>query len=120
MAKKWFEELPEDTFYSESEKIYMAALKAVKAGLAKGYDFESASSTVDIQDKQLRQTVLDDVLKVIIAEEHFTKKIPLDQISTALNLPMERLEKARAEMLEDVENSAVTAYYNNIEKGTEH
>ena len=84
MAEKWFDELPEDAFSSESEKVYMAALKAVKAGLTKGYDFDSASATVDIQDEQLRQTVLDDVLKVIIAEEHFTKKIPLDQINAAI------------------------------------
>jgi len=120
MAEKWFDELPEDAFSSESEKVYMAALKAVKAGMTKGYDFDSASATVDIQDEQLRQTVLDDVLKVIIAEEHFTKKIPLDQISRTLNLPLERLEKARVEMLEDVENSEITAFHDDIKKGTEH
>jgi hypothetical protein len=120
MAEKWYEDLPDDAFLAEVDKIYMEALAKVKAGLAKGFDFESAGATVTIKDEQLRQSVLDDILKVIIAEEHFAKRAPLAQISQTLNLPLERLEKARAEMLEDVENSAVDAFYNNIEKGTEH
>jgi len=120
MAEKWSDELPDDAFLSEAEKTYMNALAKIKEGLAKGFDFVSASSAVIIDDETLRQAVFDDVLKVIIAEEHFIKKIPLEQISQKLNLPIDRLEKARAEMLEDVEESAVSSKFNNIERGTEH
>ncbi len=120
MTEKWFDELPDDGYLSEAEKTYMHALAKIRQGLAKGFDFNSASTAVMIDDESLRQAVLDDVLKVIIAEEHFVKKVPFEQISRQLNLPMDRLEKARTEMLEDVEKSAVNARHSNIEKETEH
>ena len=119
MAEKWSDELPDDFFLSEEEKVYMNALVQMKASLAKGLDFETASAVVSIADEALKRQVLDDVLKVIIAEEHFVKNSPLDQISRQLNLPIDRLEKARAEMLEDVEKSTLSSLYT-TEKGTEH
>jgi len=120
MTEKWSDELPEDAFLSEAERTYMNALAKIREGLAKGFDFNSACTTVRIDDESLRQAVFDDVLKVIIAEEHFIRKIPLEEISRKLNLPIDRLEKARAEMLEDVEKSSISAFYNDGEKGTEH
>lgn len=120
MAEKWSDEQPDDVFLSEDEKTYMNALVKIKQGLAKGFDFESASAAVMIDDEPLRQAVFDDVLKVIIAEEHFMKAVPLEQISRQLNLPIDRLEKANSEMLEDVEETTVKALYKDVEKGTEH
>lgn len=120
MAEKWSDELPDDALLSEAEKIYMNALAKIREGLAKGFDFVSASASVIIDDDALRQIVLDDVLKVIIAEEHFIKMVPLEQISKKLNLPIDRLESATSEMLEDVENTTMNALYKDIEKGTEH
>jgi len=120
MAEKWSDKLPDDAFLSEAEKIYMHALATIKEGLAKGFDFNSACASVRIDNESFRNTVLDDVLKVIIAEEHFVKMVPLEQIGQRLNLPMDRLEKAQAEMLEDVEETTVNAMHKEIEKGTEH
>ncbi|NJD56600.1 MAG: hypothetical protein FIA94_09380 [Nitrospirae bacterium] len=115
MTEKWFDDMPD-----EGEKIYMEALAIVKAGLAKGLDFESACALVNIKDKALQDTVLDDVLKVIIAEEHFANNVPLEQVSRRLNLPIERMERARKEMFEDIEESAVDSFYKNTDHGTEH
>lgn len=120
MAEKWSDGLPDDAFLSESEKTYMHALAKIREGLAKGFDFTSASTAVSIEDTSLKQEVLDDVLKVLIAEEHFVKKVPLEQLGRKLNLPADRLEKARAEMLEDIEKSSLNAFYRESEKGTEH
>ena len=120
MSEKWSDELPDDAFVSEAEKVYKNALATIKEGLSKGFDFMSASTGVRIDNESLRQAVLDDVLKVIIAEEYFVMQVPLEQVSQKLNLPLDRLEKARSEMLEDVEKSTVNALYNNIERGTEH
>jgi len=120
MAEKWFDELPNDGFLSEAEKTYMQALEKIREGLAKGFDFMSASASVVIDDDSLKQAVLDDVLKVLIAEEHFVKKVPLEDLGRKLNLPLDRLEKARTEMLEDIEKSSLNAFYSESEKGTEH
>ena len=118
MSEKWSDGLPDDALLSD-EETYMHALAKIKEGLSKGFDYVSACATVMIDDEALRQTVFDDVLKVIIAEEHFVKKVPLDQIGQKLNLPIGRLEKACAEMLEDVEKTTLDSLYSS-EKGTEH
>ncbi len=120
MAEKWFDDMSDDTISPEDEKIYVEALATVKAGLTKGFDFDTASALVDIKDNNLRVAVLDDVLKVIIAEEHFAKNVSLEQISEKLHLTIERIEKARKEMFEDVERSTVDRFYRNGEHGTEH
>jgi len=104
----------------EGKTMYMAALAIVKAGLAKGMDFETAGGMIAIEDKTLREVVLDDVLKVIIAEEHFAKNVPLEQVSRKLNLPIERTEKAREEMFEDIEKSAIDSFYTSSGNGTAH
>lgn len=120
MSEKWSDELPDDAFLSEAEKTYMNALTKIKEGLAKGFDFNSACASVRIDNETLRNAVLDDVLKVIIAEEHFVKMVTLEQIGKRLNLPMDRLERAQAEMLEDIEETTINAMHKEIEKGTEH
>ncbi|MBI5076670.1 MAG: hypothetical protein HZB62_16100 [Nitrospirae bacterium] len=109
MTEKWSDELPDDAFLSQAEKTYMHALAKIREGLAKGFDFVSASASVNIDDPSLKQIVLDDVLKVIIAEDHFIRQIPLEEISRKLTMPIDRLEKARAEMLEDVEETTIKA-----------
>ncbi len=111
--------MPHNEFSPEDDAIYMEALAQVKAGLYKGLDFETAGAMISIRDKNLRETVLDDVLKVIIAEEHFAANIPLEQISRKLNVSIERIEKALKEMFEDVERSAVDTFYKDTEHGTE-
>ncbi len=120
MTEKWSDDLPDDVFSSEAERTYMSALAKIREGLAKGFDFNSASTSVMISNESLRHAVLDDVLKVIIAEEHFMKGIPVEQVAQKLNLPLERLEKAMTEMLEDVEETTINTFHNNVEKGTEH
>ncbi len=120
MAERWDDDLASDALQSDDDKVYMEALAKVKAGLAKGFDFESASALIDIKDRALREAVLDDVLKVVIAEEHFARKVPIEQISKTLNLPEERVLKARAEMFDDVERSSVNSLYKKMGNGTEH
>ncbi len=119
MAEKWSDDLPDDAFLSEEDRIYMQALATIKVGLAKGFDFTGASAAITIEDEARRQSVLDDVLKVILAEEHFMKKTPLAEISRKLNLPEERIDKAVAEMLEDIEKSPISPLHISGE-GTVH
>jgi hypothetical protein len=111
MAEKWYEGLSEDAFKSEEDKAYEGAFAKIREDLARGLDFDAACSGVNVPDENLRKNIMDDMLKVLIAEEHFLRKIPLEDLSRKLNLPVERIETAKAEMLEDVEKSAVDALH---------
>lgn len=120
MSETWYDELPEGAPLSETDKIYVRSLAKIREGIMKGLDFETACAALEIADEKLKGHIVDDVLKVFIAEGHFAKGIPLEELGKALGLPLERLEKARAEMFEDIENTAINAYHTNTEKGTEH
>jgi len=117
MAEKWYEGLPEDVFKTETDKAYEDAVKKIKDGLARGLDFDSACAEIEIEGGELRKSIIDDMLKVLIAEEHFTKNISLDEMSKTLKIPVERLESAKSSMLEDVKNDSIKAFYKSLRPG---
>ena len=117
MAEKWFDALPDDAFITETDMAYEKAISRIREGLEKGLDFDRACASVEVKNEELKRRIIDDMLKVIIAEEHYNKNIPLDKLSAALKTPLERLESAKAEMLEDVKNSSIKAFYKALKPG---
>jgi len=117
MAEKWYEGLPDDAFLTETDVAYEKAISQIREGLEKGLDFDSACASIEVKNEELKRRIIDDMLKVIIAEEHYNKNIPLDKLSDALKVPVDRLESAKAEMLEDVKNSSIKAFYKALKPG---
>ena len=117
MAEKWYEGLPDDAFLTETDKVYEKAVFKIREGLEKGLDFNSASAAIEVEDKELKKRIIDDMLKVIIAEEHYNKNVPLDKLAAALKVSVDRLETAKREMLEDVKESSIKAFYKGLKPG---
>lgn len=117
MAEKWYEGLPEDVFKTETNKAYEQAVAKIRDGLARGLDFDSACAAIDVEDEKLRKSIIDDMLKVLIAEEHFDKGIPIDEMAKRLKISSVRLESAKIEMLEDVKDASVKAFYKGPRSG---
>jgi len=117
MAEKWYEGLPEDAFKKETDKAYEEAAAEIRKGLDKGLDFDAACAAIHVEDEELRTHIIDDMLKVLVAEEHFTKDIPLDELGKRLNVSLERLESAKAGMLEEVKNTSIKAFYKSLGHG---
>ncbi len=117
MAEKWYEGLPDDAFKTENAKMYEKAEAIIREKLAQGLDFDSACAAVSMTDEELRKNIIDDILKVLIAEEHFTKGISLDEMARKLGIAVGRLEKAKAEMMEDVKDASVRAFYRGLGHG---
>ncbi len=104
--QKWYEglETPEERLYEES-------VGKVRDGVLKqGLSFDEAGALLGIEDAELRAAVLDDALKVLVAELHFAGKKPLKEVAGRLKLPVERLDKAEKEMLEDVKKAAIEKF----------
>ena len=74
MAEKWYEGLPDDAFKTDTAKIYEKAEAIIREKLDQGLDFDSACAAVSVEDEELRKSIIDDMLKVLIGEEHFTKR----------------------------------------------
>ena len=117
MAEKWYEGLPDDALKSETAKIYEKAEALIREKLAQGLDFDSACAAVAVADEELKRSIVDDILKVLIAEEHFTKGVSIDEMAKKLDIEVGRLEKAKAEMMEDVKDASIRAFYRGLGHG---
>lgn len=117
MNEKWYDGLPDDIFKTETDKTYERAVEKIRDGLSRGLDFDSACKDVDVEDSGLRKQIIDDMLKVLIAEEHFTRNVPLDEMAKKLGVSPERLETAKKEMLEDVKNESIKEFYKGLGSG---
>lgn len=117
MAEKWYEGLPDDAFKTETAKIYEQAEATIREKLDQGLDFDGACAAVTVEDEELRKSIIDDMLKVLIGEEHFTKGVSLDDMAKKLGIEVGRLEKAKAEMMEDVKEASVKAFYRGLGQG---
>jgi len=117
MAEKWYDGLPQDAFVSETDKAYKDAEEKIREGIEKGLDFDAACARIDIGDEALRKNIIDDMLKVFIAEEHFGKDVPLEDLAAKLKVSVERLETAKLSMIEDVKNTSIKAFYKSLKTG---
>ena len=117
MAEKWYDALPDDAFLNKTDIAHEKAVAKIREGLDRGLGFDSACAEIEAESEGLKRQIIDDMLKVLIAEEHFNKNISLDDLATKLKISPERLETARAEMLEDVKNSSIKAFYKGLKPG---
>jgi hypothetical protein len=103
--KTWYEETA-----SEEDRLYDESVEKVLTGVRGSLTFEQAAGLIEVKEASIRAAILDDALKVLLAEMHFAGKKPLKEVAQALGLPIKRLEKARAEMLREVEQAAIEKY----------
>jgi hypothetical protein len=97
-------------FTDEESRIHHAGFKIIHDGLAAGLDFDTACTGLKVIDPEMRRVIIDDYLKLAIAEAHFQDKHPLEDVATHLRCPIERLETARSEMMAEVREVAVEQY----------
>ncbi len=93
-------------FTEEEGRIYTKGIEMIRATISDGVKFDIACDTVTIEDSEMKGLVIDDALKIEIAELHFGKQLTLREVSKRLGVSVQRLMKAREEMLEDVMNTA--------------
>jgi hypothetical protein len=97
--------------YTEEEsRIYNEAMENIMAALQKGLSFDEACAGLDITDSELKGFIVDDALKVLIADIHYAKNQPLMHIADTFKVSMDIINKANMEMMQDVEIAASEVY----------
>ena len=84
----------------------MKGIEMIRTTISDGVKFDVACEMVIIEDSEMKCLVIDDALKIEIAELHFGKGLTLREVSKRLGVSVQRLMNAREEMLEDVMNTA--------------
>ena len=92
-------------FTEEENRVYVRGIELVRSSIGNGVKFDVACEFVEA-DKELKDMIVDDALKIEIAELHYGKRMPLMDVSKKLGVAMERLLKASDEMMEDILNTA--------------
>ncbi len=117
MGGAWYDDLPEDAFKNETDEAYNEAAATIRKGLENGLGFDEACAAISVPDEELRKNIVEDMLKVMIAEEHFGKDVPIETLAEKLKVPVSRLEETKKAMMEDVKNSSIKAFYKSIDHG---
>ena len=97
-------------FTAEEERLHEAGFAAIREGLASGLEFAQACERVAAPEPDLRRIIVDDYLKVTIAQRHFQGGESIADIAAALGISGERVEFARKEMLAEVAAASVDVF----------
>jgi hypothetical protein len=93
--------------YSEEENaIYQEVLPRILEDVKEGSSFYKACDNVRVEDKELKAFIVDDALKILIAELHYKQGCPLHDIAVQLEVPEDVINRANREMIQDVSLSA--------------
>lgn len=111
MTERWDDDLSEDAFLKEEDKEYKKAIEKIKDIVEKGAGFDAACNSVNMPDDELKKLLIEDALKVLIAELHFIKKMPVEKVAEILKLPAERINSAKESMLKEIENTAIKEFH---------
>lgn len=94
----------------EEDRIYEETIAIILQSLKNGLNFKEACSMIRVEDHDLKRFIIDDALKIMIAEMHYSKGLSLQQVSDALNVPIRTIGIANMEMLEDVGITSANFY----------
>ncbi len=97
-------------YTEEEDRIYNTAIAKILNNLKSGLNFKEACSMVEVEDLELKRFIVDDALKVSIADMHFSRGMSIEQISDVLNIPVNILDIVKAQMLEEVGVTASEIY----------
>ncbi len=104
--------------YTEEEtKVYNEAMAKIRSGLENGLSFNEACNAINVKDEALKKFIVDDALKVTIADMHYQKGVLLQQVADTLKLPLKQINAANLEMLEDIGITAAEIYKKNSPDG---
>ena len=89
------------TLTAEGHRVYETAVEHIRNQLAQGNTYEQACDTLTGIEQEMKQFIVEDFLKILIAEEHFGSGVDIDDMALYLGMPYEELEDAMMALLRD-------------------
>ena len=74
-----------------SKDLYDDSIKKIRGAVDKGLFFDEACCLIEITDRDLRESVVNEALRLLVAELHCSGGMPLKQLALKLRLSLSRL-----------------------------
>jgi ribosomal 50S subunit-associated protein YjgA (DUF615 family) len=97
-------------YNEDEENIYKRSIDTIRSNINNGIKFDLGCELIDVKDEELRRLIIDDALKIEIAELHYGQGLSLRDVSKRIGVSMERLLKANTEMIEDIMNTSTDGF----------
>lgn len=97
-------------FTPEEDRIYTEAVTKYREAITSGKTLKQAYESASIADKTLENMIQADFLKIMIAERHFSRKQPLENIAKDLGVSMDLVKDTFGRMLQEVGVSAANQF----------
>ena len=98
-----------NNFNNDEDTIYKKNIAMIRSNIYDGVKFDLACEFISVEDGVLKGLIIDDALKIEVAELHYGQGLSLHDVSKKLGVSMNRLLKVSSEMIEDVLNTATEA-----------
>jgi len=85
---------------------YEQAVRKMREDISRGRTYEQACANLTEAGPEIKKFIREDFLKIIIAEEHFGAGIEIADIALFLDLPYEKVEAAKLNLLDDMKLEA--------------
>lgn len=104
-------------FSQEEEAIYQQSMAQLQEGMAQGMAWDKVVERLVVTDEVFKRLIVDDYLKITLANRHFQGGEGLKAIAKATRLPMDSLVRAKEEMIQEVSEASERAYHLTQAKG---
>lgn len=101
---------------SEKDKLHQEGMAKMRAALDEGKTFAEAEVFLNGMGGELRALIADDLLKIIMAEEHFIKGRSIGEMAQTLGLTYEKVAAVREAMLDEVGTELARQYRREIQR----
>ncbi len=89
-------------FSKEEEELYDREMNELLRLVKEGATIPDACKRIKTENPEMVQILKDDLLKIMIAELHYGKNMPFNEISSLLDVGVEEIMEANRIMIEDV------------------
>ncbi|OKY75435.1 MAG: hypothetical protein BM485_06705 [Desulfobulbaceae bacterium DB1] len=87
--------------HHDDEFLYEQAVLRMRREIAKGKTFSQACEVLKDIEENLRPIIQEDLLKIIIAEQHFGQGRGIDDVALFLDLPYDTVEASRTKIISE-------------------
>ncbi|MBF0096876.1 MAG: hypothetical protein HQM04_01140 [Magnetococcales bacterium] len=104
-------EIVQPGFSEDQDLLHARAMDFLKKKIKKGESWKTATAELTIADETFKAVILDDFLKITLAERHFQGKEEIKSIARLLQVPVELLEAVKGAMIREVRDASIEAYH---------